>query len=72
MGGVPETIYHDYSIRYICMNWGWNGVSDEVWLVASNDVEWNVVYYNNQSNDPVINPISFPSICSRTMLRHSN
>lgn len=72
MGGVSQTVYRDYSIRYICMNWGWDGVSDEVWLVASNDAEWNVVYYKEQLNNPNPNPISFPSNYSRTMLKHSN
>lgn len=70
IGGDPKTVFSDYSVKYICMNWGWDGASDDIWLIASDEVAWDVVYRNYSLNTS--NPITFPANFQRKMQKRVN
>ena len=52
------------------MNWGWDGASDDIWLIASDEVAWDVVYRNYSLNTS--NPITFPANFQRKMQKRVN
>lgn len=48
--GTPNIKLKRCVNTYIKMNWGWDGVSDEVWFLASDANDWHVTYSNVDGN----------------------
>lgn len=66
---LPHEVTYEVVNRYIKMNWGWDGASDDIWLVASDSEDWLVKYTNLSGS--YTNPITFPASIQRSMFKRN-